>query len=312
MQKEPTKKESNNPLKREINRRDFLKIALAGTITSLGCNQNYLNSKIDFATIKIPYFDLPKEFQNYRIAFVTDIHHGPFLEPSILSDTITFLKKSDFDLLILGGDYLNIPESKISKNLYPIYNEDYKKTDLISTPKKIFSEVAYLFDTVRPRDGIVAVFGNHDRWIAGDDCYRIFKKENYKFLVNQSIAIRRGDYKLSITGVDDYWTGIPNINSSNPKANFKLLVTHNPDFISQLPQENEYYFNLALCGHTHGGQIRFPIIGGFHYNVSDLRFIEGLVNIKQDQYCFTSRGLGVVEVPIRLNCPPEVNILELV
>ncbi len=91
---------------------------------------------------------------------------------------------------------------------------------------------------------------------------------------------------------------------------FSILLTHNPDFSSFVLHDKNIKFNLSLSGHTHGGQIKLPIVGALGYNISDLRYKEGLVDY-QETKLYTSRGLGYVELPIRINCPPEVTIITL-
>ena len=88
-------------------------------------------------------------------------------------------------------------------------------------------------------------------------------------------------------------------------------MSHNPDYISRLLEiQPEYHFDLALCGHTHGGQIRLPGMGAVMSQIQDPRFVAGLVNINGKQV-YTSRGLGVVGLPFRYDCPPEVTVFTL-
>lgn len=290
-----------------LNRRDFLKGIIASSLATTGCSINP-SDNIEFSEMKIQIPKLPTEFKNYRIAFVSDIHHGPFLDPNDLNNLIRILKSKNFDILILGGDYMTVPETK---SVFPVKNLDYKNYNIRTSPKKIFKELAALFSTIKPKDGVIAIYGNHERWVAPRECLEEFKNEGINFLVNSSYLLKRGNKILEIYGVDDFWTGIPRLNLKE-NSNCKILVSHNPDYISELIQQNKNIFNLTLGGHTHGGQICLPIIGGLHYNVKDQNFISGLTKVRDDSYVFTSRGIGVVKAPYRINCRPEVSILELV
>ena len=134
-------------------------------------------------------------------------------------------------------------------------------------------------------------------------------------LINQQRTITREDQTLQIFGVDDFLTGIPSPpprNTLREGLDTRIIISHNPDYISAiLASEPDYHFDLALCGHTHGGQIRLPGVGAVMSQIRDDRFVSGLVTIERKKV-YTSRGLGVVGLPIRYNCPPEVTVFRLV
>jgi predicted MPP superfamily phosphohydrolase len=72
-----------------------------------------------------------------------------------------------------------------------------------------------------------------------------------------------------------------------------------------------YSYDLAICGHTHGGQIQLPLLGALTYHLENPDLGEGLV-WRGEQAVYVSRGIGVVEVPFRVLCRPEVSLLTLV
>ena len=174
--------------------------------------------------------------------------------------------------------------------------------------------VSSIIAEVNAPEGIVAVYGNHDRWTIPKFCHKQFTSRQIRILINESIELNRSGSILRLIGVDDYWTGIPRIpklpvRTKNSKE-VRILISHNPDFLSPLINQRQNIFDLGLCGHTHGGQIKLPVVGALHYNIRDLRLSEGLY---QNDYCsvYTTRGVGVVEIPYRVNCNPEVSILNL-
>jgi predicted MPP superfamily phosphohydrolase len=88
---------------------------------------------------------------------------------------------------------------------------------------------------------------------------------------------------------------------------FRIGVSHSPD---QLPWAKQLGVSLLLCGHTHGGQIRFPWIGPIIApSKYGSRFASG-VFYQSPTLMHVSRGISGVH-PIRLGCLPEVSILEL-
>jgi predicted MPP superfamily phosphohydrolase len=89
-----------------------------------------------------------------------------------------------------------------------------------------------------------------------------------------------------------------------------LIVSHNPDYISALLNRPEPAFSFAVCGHTHGGQIVLPVMGPIAAQIVDRRFVSGMQHVN-NRWVYTSRGLGVVGLPFRINCPAEVTVFTL-
>ena len=87
-----------------------------------------------------------------------------------------------------------------------------------------------------------------------------------------------------------------------------MTVLHEPDPIAKL--SDKLPIDLQLSGHSHGGQVRLPFLGpvvlprlGEIYNL-------GLYQVGSAQV-YTSRGIGMVGLPLRFNCPPEVTAITL-
>ena len=237
-------------------------------------------------------------FNGIKIGFLTDIHISEYTDEVFINESIEKLLEHTPDIIILGGDYtwtadtLKLGLKKREQKLIILYE---KLTPLL---KKLTAPL-----------GVFAVIGNHDRRDSERICKESFSKiDTIKMLINESIQIKKNNEEISIFGVDDYLTGDPLFKI--PPHPFEILVTHNSDYISALEKINQFNFPLTLAGHTHGGQINFPIIGNLITPLQDLRFMQGLVQVK-DNYVYTSRGIGVVGVPIRIAAPPEVTIVEL-
>ncbi len=299
-----------------ISRRDFIKgLSASILLSSTWASAAELSKQtvlLNQQTIRIN--NLRPSFHDYRILFISDLHHGPFLPESWFAETINYIKTLDYDVLVLGGDYLCVPDSFLKQNIYPWHNPNYKQSFPLSKIKSmIFKSLRGELEDLKINDGIIATYGNHDRWSAQEYCYPAFKKIGASFLVNQTKVITRGDDQLLFLGVDDFWTGFPRVNIkefNNPKFNHRIIISHNPDFISNHLKNEKIPFDLALCGHTHGGQIRIPGLGGLYYNIKDVRLASGLFT-ENNRQVLTSNGVGTVELPYRFNCPPEVCLLKL-
>jgi predicted MPP superfamily phosphohydrolase len=273
--------------------------------------------KVELSRISLEIPDLPADFENYRIAFLSDIHLGRSLPFSVLTEALQIVSKAQPNLLLLGGDYLWIPKSPLEKTIKVVRNEvienfSQEAQTEAEIERYIYRLLARELSLLDIPDGIYGVMGNHDNWADPLIAQQELSQAGVKILVNSEAVITRGEGLLSIYGSDDYWTGIPEAPSwkNHNSQTVRCLLTHNPDFLSQFFDSSSCPFHFALAGHTHGGQIRLPILGALTYNIKDLRFKSGLATINQ-KHVFTTRGIGFVELPWRLNCPPEVALITL-
>ena len=302
-----------------ISRRKFLLYsgitAAAGAVGAYGyAKHNETTEDLEVVATSIALPNLPREFEGFRIGFISDLHLGLAVRTELIEQTAAILKKSDLDLLALGGDYLWVPESAVSILLQLERNNDFKDLGYAAQAQTAYRLVSTLLQGIDCPDGTIAVFGNHDRWTIPKFCIQEFGKRSIQLLINESILIKRGESVLRFIGIDDYWTGIPHFPDlpklePNEKET-RIALCHNPDFLTRYINRALTPFDLALCGHTHGGQIKLPLIGTPHYNIRDMRLREGLYE-HRDCLIYTTRGIGVVEIPYRINCRPEVSILTL-
>ncbi|MBX7145406.1 MAG: metallophosphoesterase [Oligoflexia bacterium] len=299
-------------------RRRFLKLATgSAAVVAAGAYSgklsfDTLNLKLE--THRVAFEQLPPSFSNYRIGFITDIHLGRFLPTDWVADAFTKIAQQHIDLLLLGGDYIWYPDEALVDKLYPTRNSDFRGLGEQAAITKIFERVADLAANVTAPDGRWGVLGNHDTWTGIEECRRAFAAHKIPLLENGWLEVRRGAESLKVVGVQDYWTGVPHLPQlpdQQATKELRVLLAHNPDYVSELYRQNRAQFDFALMGHTHGGQVRLPPFGPLYCNVEDLRLAHGFIRSSK-LISYTSRGLGIVEFPYRINCPPEVTIFELV
>jgi predicted MPP superfamily phosphohydrolase len=130
-------------------------------------------------------------------------------------------------------------------------------------------------------------------------------------LTNRAVRLTAGGESLWLAGVDDLWWGKPDLHAALrgvPDGSAVVLLCHNPDFAEDAPDGR---VGLILSGHTHGGQAYLPGLGSmFLPSKYGDKYRCGLVRGPSSQV-YVSRGLGEAGVPLRLNCPPEINLLTL-
>jgi hypothetical protein len=163
---------------------------------------------------------------------------------------------------------------------------------------------------LRPPLGTFAVLGNHDWWNDGERITKALRQAGLSVLENESRRIERGGKSFWVAGVADMWTRQPDIAGSLAqvlKDDPVILITHNPDIFPEVPPR----VSLTLAGHTHGGQVNFPLVGrpivpsNFGQRYASGHVVEG------GRHLFVSDGIGTSIIPVRFRVPPQIVILTL-
>ncbi len=303
-----------------ISRRAFLSsAAIGGAVAAAGFSGKSLAVSsdtgdfiVEHRPISIP--NLPAAFNGYKTGFITDIHLSVWVPEQWIVRAIDAVTANDVDILILGGDYILVNESSLWQDLGIVRDKRFASLSKRDAIPQIYSAVTECFRGRVFRDGIFGVVGNHDRWNSFPIFQSIFRQSaDLRILINEEVLISRGESSLRLFGVDDYLTGLPltppPLPPDEPDA-VRIIVSHNPDYIATLVTEPQHKFSFAMCGHTHGGQVVLPVLGPIAAQVVDERFIVGQRELDHSTV-YTSRGLGVVGLPFRYNCPAEVTIFTL-
>ncbi|MDW8309213.1 MAG: phosphodiesterase YaeI [Verrucomicrobiales bacterium] len=162
-----------------------------------------------------------------------------------------------------------------------------------------------------------ACLGNHDggAWAAQRRGYptthrvrELLARAGVTLLHNEATRLKVRGRPLTLIGLGDLWAG-----ELQPALAFegltdegatRLVLAHNPDARTAL---REYNWDLLLCGHTHGGQVKLPLFGPLLLPIRDRRFAEGL-HPWEGRWIYVTRGVGNLH-GIRFNCPPEIALL---
>ena len=230
---------------------------------------------------------LAPAFAGYRIALVTDIHHGPcvpFSWVDVLAERTRVLAP---DLVVFGGDF-------VSHVRHDLDGLDRALTRFTAT------------------DGAIAVLGNHDHWVGADQVCSTLEGAGIPVLVNRHRLVTRTGAALAFVGVDDFTHGAVRLDEALagiPREVPRILASHNPDLIEYLPDETR--IDLMLSGHTHNGQIHLPVVGPLTVpSQFGGKYLHGLHRFRETQL-YVSAGVGTVSIPFRWGNPPELPIIRL-
>jgi predicted MPP superfamily phosphohydrolase len=162
-----------------------------------------------------------------------------------------------------------------------------------------------------------AVVGNHDVLLSQAAVIAALSANGITVLDNAHLPIERDGARFWLAGVDDPVEGLPIPELAIPESIRNVshepivLLCHAPDYVDDLlaiPAGRA--LSLVLSGHTHGGQIRLPMIPPLNLPQLGRKYIEGFFRFGNLQL-YVNRGLGTVGVPVRFNCPPEIALLTL-
>lgn len=216
-----------------------------------------------------------------RIVFLADLHiiEAGKREQRLLK----MLRDLAPDLILIGGDFI-----KTGANL----------EETISTVSRLQAPL-----------GVYGVVGNID--LSHQESRRLIPElaaTGVEILRNQRRRIRAENLKFDLVGFD--------LNPSpkeveevfaNREAGFpQIVLAHWPYLLDVL---TPYQPELILCGHTHGGQVRLPLIGSFLARLlAGTHYDQGLFTVLNSQV-YVTRGIGMTTHQIRLFCPPEIVFL---
>jgi predicted MPP superfamily phosphohydrolase len=230
---------------------------------------------------------LPPGAPSLTIAYASDFHAGETTNPALLAAACDALRSAGPDLLLLGGDFVTHDAGAAA----PLAAE------LSRIPAPL---------------GRFAVLGNHDWWADGPGVQRTLEAVGITVLMNRSARLPAPHDQVWICGLDDHWSGRPDASAATGEADgLRVVLMHAPSGLLDLGDER---FELALCGHTHGGQLALP--GGIpvivpHGELSR-RYARGRFDLGRGRTMLVSVGLGCVVLPLRLFAPSEIVVCQLV
>jgi predicted MPP superfamily phosphohydrolase len=172
-------------------------------------------------------------------------------------------------------------------------------------------ELAPELARLNARFGVFGVLGNHDHWKGAKIVRRALRDSGISVLSNAGVSLTIDGAELFVAGVESAWSGHPDITQAlaSRRGNAPtVLLVHEPDYADFSARDGR--ISLQLSGHSHGGQIRLPLVGALELPSWGRRYDHGLYRIG-DMALYTNRGIGMVDIPVRFNCAPEVTEISL-
>lgn len=230
--------------------------------------------------------DWPQDAPPLRIAFASDFHAGPTTHPDLWAAACDALNCAEPDIVLLGGDFVVLEARHVDA-------------------------LAERLGRVTAPLGSYAVLGNHDYFVDVEHITGRLEAVGIRMLTNQAVRLPAPHAHVRICGLDDWGYGEPDVAAALAGAQgVKVVLMHNPSSLLDLGQER---FDLALCGHVHGGQIALP--GGralvVPHGPLSRRYSRGRFELDGGGTLIVSRGVGASGLPFRAFSKPEVVICNL-
>jgi predicted MPP superfamily phosphohydrolase len=239
---------------------------------------------IELVTRTVSFPDLPPAFDGFRILHLSDTHLDCLPEIAVVGARL--LADIEVDLLVLTGDIHGNHHAPLSASTQPLLQ---------------------LIKAVHVKDRRLAILGNHDP----AEMAEALGDVGFDVLLNESIVLVRGNQHIVLTGLDDvhrFFTRDALKALSQAPEGFRIALVHSAE-VADYAAAGQYA--LYLCGHTHGGQICFP--SGRPIITHLLRCRHASVGAwgEGNMVGYTSRGLGVGDIPLRFNCRGEISVITL-
>ena len=283
-------------------RRRFLErtavLVSATPFVAAGYGLLFERQNVEVVRQRIRLARLPKAFEGFRIAQLSDIHLGPFTTADYIRRCVAITNGLQPDLIALTGDYVCWdPEAQ--------------------------GEAVRVLADLRAPHGVFGCMGNHEADIGIEDSItRLFAAQGIRMLRQERASIRRGDEMLNLIGIDHGNDVAPDaeqqVECDRRLQQLKALIM--PDTVNILlihyPHafgDHELGIDLTLAGDIHGGgQLSLDFIHpGLNLGrLMGVPYIRGLYKNGGEQL-YMNRGIGITGLPIRFDARPEITVLEL-
>lgn len=299
----------SGPVQPLAGRRKFIsQIALGlAAIPFAGFIYGMIQGKYNYKVLKyqLAFKDLPPAFDGFTITQISDIHSGSFTNKEKIQYGVDMISEQRSDIIVFTGDIVN--------------NKADEMEDWLS-----------MFDALEAPFGKYSILGNHDygdylSWKTEADKQANFNaiknlhpRMGFDLLLNESRFIEKDGQKIALVGVENWGTGFKRAGDLQRAAqqidqkDFKVLMTHDPSHWDVQVKENDFNYQLTLCGHTHGLQMGIEVPGLIKWSPARFRYKywAGLYE-EFGRYVNVNRGFGYHAFPGRVGIWPEITVIEL-
>jgi hypothetical protein len=244
--------------------------------------------RLEVVRLELTLPRLAAAFDGYRVVQIGDLHLDDWSKPARLGRIAEMVNAENPDLVAITGDFASYSARRLDTG------------SLVGALRRLSAP-----------DGVLAILGNHDYLTDVKLIRRCIREAGLTELINEVATLRRGGSGLHVAGIDDVMEGRSRLDlvlGKLPEDGAAVLLAHEPDFADVAAATGR--FDLQLSGHSHGGQVRVPLLGRAVLPPFSQRYTRGLHRVG-GMLVYTNRGLGTVHARLRFGCRPEITALTL-
>ncbi len=227
--------------------------------------------------------------QKITVVQFSDLHLRSCYDLTELAKIIEAINAQNPDIVVFTGDLLDKAES---------YNN--------------LEEIGPYLAKINAKYGKFAVWGNHDYGGGAEKYYeRILTDGGFRILCNEKLSLNIDDkHTLELIGLDEMIFGKPDYALlSTPPSVPTILLSHEPDTVLNISTANLPF--LTLSGHSHGGQVRLPLIGSPIRNIYAKKYFYKDYTLTPEHFLYVNTGLGTTALPLRFGVAPSISVFSL-
>jgi uncharacterized protein len=280
-------------------RRHFLEqtavLVSATPFVAAGYGLLYGRQNVEVVRQHIRLARLPKVFEGFRIAQLSDVHIGPFTTADYIRHCVMITNGLKPDLVELTGDYISWdPEAEV--------------------------EAVRALAGLRARHGVFGCLGNHEQeGEIEESITRLFAEQGIRILRQERTAIRLSGQTINLIGMDDprgeewerdVYRRLQQVKGQVMPGTVNIQLLHYPavfDYVTELGVP----IDLTLAGHTHGEQLSLDFVHrGLDLGRLVTHYVSGWYE-KGGHQLYVNRGISTTGFPIRLGARPEISVFRL-
>ena len=234
---------------------------------------------------------IPEGFDGFRILYLSDIHYGPLFPEERVRDLVERVNKLHADVVVLGGDYATNSDSAI--------------------------DFFQLKPGFQAKTAVLGVLGNHDRRMPEDNLEKLLaamREDGVTPLVNDGVILECKGSRMAFVACDDYYCGKPDLPKTaalSRNADYTVFLPHMPDILPEtFKMPGGPFYQLALCGHTHGGQVAVLGHAVRSSSIYGSKYLSGWYHEHGVDF-LVSNGVGVSGLPVRWGAKPQMHLITM-
>ena len=234
---------------------------------------------IERKTLWVPR--MPRRLSGIQITHLSDLHFTGRVSREFFERVVDEANRLESDVIAITGDIIDRAEC--------------------------LSWVAPVLGRLQAKHGVFFILGNHDARPGEKAVRTALVEAGLISLGGESVMIEHDGFQLLLAGDERPWFGEAPPLDGRSEADVRVLLSHTPDQYAWARQQG---FDIVLAGHTHGGQVKLPLIGPvISPSLHGARYADGVFD-ESPTVMHVSRGLSGLQ-PFRFGCPPELTRLTL-